>query len=729
MVAVGLLVANWDKLVKLFKKSEPETQKLIESNDTLTKGFEEQNRKLENEITMMQADGASADEVNAKKQALIATQIAETRATIEETKAKIAQIGKHSLLGRILRGENKEFKGLKETLEELEKTETKLVQSEEKINANAYADRRNKAKAAAEKEIEEVKRVLKEVEDASKKETDKLTEKYQKELKLLKKHNKDTAALTAKYNKELAELNRKSEKEIESAVASANDKISQYYTKFGLKNELEGAKKRLDEFNTLAKKDFPPKGLIETVLAGKDIKEVFGDMYDEAAKEAKKLDLITTDSAEEFVSAWIGAYEQWKDARLKLNTYDEQYAKEMKENYFNYIDEIRKKWQSTDSIFEEVKRNGMATVDWNLFNRRDPVKIELEFELANEKTTLESVKRTIGSLYDEANKIATNNFGFDFQLVPDDDSLETLKSLIGESQELEQIYEKIYEYTQKANEAQGNIAGIEKEIEARKSYMKYVQDQIREVNSENQNIGIISTKNFNEYYEARIQTAIDYIDYVKKLEYDSEQERQLALAEAYAQETEAEREYFQARLNNHLEFVNQVANVYGSIADILDESIQHQKDNLIAQGKTEEEANKMLEGKFEYVKGFQIAQAVINTISGALAAFTASQELGQPWGMAIGIAQAAAVTAAGVAQIQKIANTEIGSTSSSVGTVTANSTPKLLDYQPSTTQNITGASDEEKLQKTLENTQIWVSVKDINSAQDRGRTRVAEASF
>ena len=133
------------------------------------------------------------------------------------------------------------------------------------------------------------------------------------------------------------------------------------------------------------------------------------------------------------------------------------------------------------------------------------------------------------------------------------------------------------------------------------------------------------------------------------------------------------------QIQMYSDMAKSIGDIFGSIADILKEDIQ----NKIKNGEiTQEEGEK----QFEAVKAFQIAQATINTIAGAIAAFMSCQSTyPQPYGAIIGAIQAAAVTTAGVAQIAKIKSTQLGG-GGSVSTVTAaavQTTPE--EYTPTST--------------------------------------------
>ena len=187
--------------------------------------------------------------------------------------------------------------------------------------------------------------------------------------------------------------------------------------------------------------------------------------------------------------------------------------------------------------------------------------------------------------------------------------------------------------------------------------------------------------------------------------------------------TNLQKEYIQQQIEMYSNLANSIADIFGSIADILEDDIK----NKVKNGElTEEEGEK----QFKAVKAFQIAQATIQTISGAIAAFMGCQSLGQPWGAIIGAVQAAAVTAAGVAQIAKIKSTQLGGGGSSVGSATAapvQTAPE--EYVPQYTQNATGESEITRLADSIHNQKVVVLESDITEAQNRRKVRVSESSW
>jgi hypothetical protein len=181
------------------------------------------------------------------------------------------------------------------------------------------------------------------------------------------------------------------------------------------------------------------------------------------------------------------------------------------------------------------------------------------------------------------------------------------------------------------------------------------------------------------------------------------------------------------------DFAKGIADTMGGISDIYSVKLEKRKKDLVKEGKYTEQERKNLEERYRTVQRIQIAEATINTISGAVAAFMKCQELGQPWGAILGTVQAAAVTAAGIAQVMKIRNTnpyeDTSSSLSTGGMMSATVAPTVSDYNPEYTSNLTGRSDTDYLNEALGRQRLFVSVVDINDAQERGRVRVAESSF
>lgn len=164
--------------------------------------------------------------------------------------------------------------------------------------------------------------------------------------------------------------------------------------------------------------------------------------------------------------------------------------------------------------------------------------------------------------------------------------------------------------------------------------------------------------------------------------------------------------------------------MFGNVGDAWESILKLQVKNG---KKSQEQAEK----EFENIKALQVAQAVINTLAGSVGAFLqASQTYPAPWGQIIGGVAAAGATAAGVAQIAKIRNTDFGGSSTPTAPVTAAPAQPIIDnYQPDYVRNLTTSSDIDVLNAGLERANLYVRVTDIDDAQNRGRTRVSESSW
>lgn len=189
---------------------------------------------------------------------------------------------------------------------------------------------------------------------------------------------------------------------------------------------------------------------------------------------------------------------------------------------------------------------------------------------------------------------------------------------------------------------------------------------------------------------------------------------------------DTEKNIINERYENWSNLSNGISSLMGSVADIYEADLKAQ----VEHGK---KSQQQAEEEFETIKGLRIAVAVIDTIQGALAAFMGWQDKGQPWGAIIGAVQAAAVTAAGIAQIAQIKNTKFGAgSSSSVGSVQmATVTPVMSDYQPEMTGVMTGQQETEELANAITSKPIraYILEGDLQEAQARTAMRERESSF
>lgn len=133
----------------------------------------------------------------------------------------------------------------------------------------------------------------------------------------------------------------------------------------------------------------------------------------------------------------------------------------------------------------------------------------------------------------------------------------------------------------------------------------------------------------------------------------------------------------------------------------------------------------------ERIKAMRIASATIDTISGAIAAYTGTIEVVKgPAGVILGAVQAAAVTAAGLAQIAQIRNTSVtgGGGGSASGVSVAQAAPSTaLNLEQ--VKSVTAGGGTERLNARQQSSRVYILASDLQAERNDARARVAETSF
>lgn len=198
---------------------------------------------------------------------------------------------------------------------------------------------------------------------------------------------------------------------------------------------------------------------------------------------------------------------------------------------------------------------------------------------------------------------------------------------------------------------------------------------------------------------------------------DLELEKEMQVAEKRAEIT-------QMWIDGVSDAVKQIGSLFGSLADYYEADME-------AKVKAGEMSEKEADAQFENIKGMRIAEATINTIAGAIGAFLqASATYPAPYGQILGGITAAAVTAAGIAQIAKIKSTQRNG-SSNVSNPSASVPMQDMDFAPQYVTNTTGQQDTENLRNALAEQPLraYVVESDISDAQKLQNTRRNETSF
>ena len=174
-------------------------------------------------------------------------------------------------------------------------------------------------------------------------------------------------------------------------------------------------------------------------------------------------------------------------------------------------------------------------------------------------------------------------------------------------------------------------------------------------------------------------------------------------------------EIAQARVDTMYAVADATSSVLGSIASMYESDEKNAEKNA------------------KKIKALRIAEATINTISGAIGAFMqASSTMPPPFGAIVGAAQAAAITAAGVAQIANIKKTNVSSNGASSASPSAPSAvvnAPNVETSLTTTRNITTASEEERLNRMASSQKVYILQSDIEAAGTQSKVQVEESSF
>lgn len=196
---------------------------------------------------------------------------------------------------------------------------------------------------------------------------------------------------------------------------------------------------------------------------------------------------------------------------------------------------------------------------------------------------------------------------------------------------------------------------------------------------------------------------------------DTELEIELATAAEKKRIRDKDSEDKKKRLQEDVSNLQAVAGATASILGTIADAYENDEKNA------EKNAKK--------VKALRISEALINTISGAVGAFTqASATIPPPAGQIIGALTAAAVTASGMAQIAQIRKTQIGSGASSASAPLSVSAP-ALSSMPQNVRNVTSQSEEERLNRMASDQRVVLVQSDLEVASEQTRVQIAESTF
>ena len=396
-----------------------------------------------------------------------------------------------------------------------------MVQEENRI-------RRAAGKSAWEKEAEEVKKLTKEIEDSVKTEVQKLTEKYQKEKKLLEKHHKDTASLTEKYVRERQKLELQAAEATRNAISNVLNSLSSAWTESTLEIEFQHAKQAAQEFYAVIKKENPPEPPLSQAV------EQLTDAEVEAAYNAG---LIATKTKEELAAAWVLVAQKEKEAEKALKNYNKDWADTQRTMAKVGVDE--------ELILSTLKEGTQEYSDVQKAFAEQRIKTLQEYLEREEAVTDKTEERV------EAEKQVRIELNNQIKALAEIERAEKAAAI---------------ERKQQAKDNAATKAGMNTDTS-----------------------GLWNSTNLESTYQARIEAAQNYLDTVRQMEYENNELREQAEIEAQQRLYEITREYNEAKIQNYSDLAAHLGAIFGSIGDLYAQSIANQ---VKYDGLSEKEAEK-----------------------------------------------------------------------------------------------------------------------------------------
>ena len=243
VIGVGLLIANLDKLTRLFSGYADESKKFAQANEQLKASIDALNESTDFEVELMKQDGATAVEI-AKKRRDVAN------AALEEAKANYDLIASK----KELHGE--ELEQLREAQKIEDEMRARAWKAEQAVwlaERQARIDQKKDAEEAAKKRLETQRAAAQKAEEEKKREMAniakiereaeiglmgdregelaKLEDTYKEQLALYEKRGQDTTKLTEYYRQQVKEINDKydledEEREIEMWERRSADAVA-----------------------------------------------------------------------------------------------------------------------------------------------------------------------------------------------------------------------------------------------------------------------------------------------------------------------------------------------------------------------------------------------------------------------------------------------------------------------------------------------------------------------
>lgn len=644
VVGLGMLVAHFEDIVKWVGKVgekfgiwKIQTDQIAGSTDKLKTKIEQQNHALENEQKIRSAQGASNVTLLKQKKELVQQQINDTKATIENVKARIAQLQADDRWWKFWQGTKGKVKKATEELEGLGEVLKNLNQ----INTDIDVDI----------QVEGIKAGQKAAEDAAKKAAQEAAERLKK---LQEQVKEGTDVAVAALKAEQTEIEK-----LDSGFESNAKKIE---VAVNAMRQLSGATANVLELEqglkTLRETYYRNRYEAEVAKAAAETAHNINLQY----KAAEDYDTIVRDVfgiTEKTLDA-VGQMPLAEQKRLEILKAEQGY--------------LRGNIELTDEILGSLSAKTGEEISKE-FSEPLATAIKMYFQKSNEvKEAGVEVAKGIFDGYEDAfqERLSQGDYFGARQIAGKfSDTLYKEFKEQGFGDEIleyfDEVFEKAYAQAMLDSDAPMGLSPVR---------VLFPQSEVDELKHRADSAKEIMASAFEEIKRLGLESETNGFDYVGKTQ------EQIDAMERYWEAEEnldgLEEQLFKKRIDRFTAANAQIVkyyNTYGkatstlmdNVADAWEAALQAQVKNG---NKSEEQAKK----SFGFIKALQLSAAVINT-AGAVVQALADPTVPSYTVKAI---NAAAALAAGTAQVIKISSTEFSATASK----STESTPQLVDRTP-----------------------------------------------
>lgn len=659
----GWLTGIGEKLGLIKKKNEGN----LSLAEKTKKSYEDEKEELDKQVRIMQAKGKSQSDILKFQIQQIDASIKTKEAELESAKATLERLKQHNWLQRVLKGEQKEYKELKNYIEE----------------ATAELEEQKKAREDFKFDLE--------------------LEGYKQEADAAAKAAKDSEAAQAAIKKAAEDAKKAIDKILDSELKGV-DKIKKTYQELFAELAKNRAAIVKDGGDPAAADE--AKAILQRRLT-EELREEYKKQFSDRFKGYKDAVTITRRQADEETAIYRGLLADLKGSTATRLQIEREAADKRKERLQEDIAQakqfLKDTVSSTDQIYETLFNNksneGLKKLylemleDGEAFAKRwpepfrtalstiGPMIVDYETETKNDLTKF--VADTMAAYEEAVNK---NDFKAAAKLKD---------QLLG-------------------NPPVSDDAGLKAAAE---DFVHRMDKQMYAAMGESDNplAAYLSGTTWGEIFKSNTE------QFRKILEDDTATWRQQweARGSIMAEFFRKYDKFLSSYGNSTANVLGNTTNLWSALIDAKQKDIDKQKEEGKISDKEYKRRTDQNKKSFDNLKSLQIATAVINTASAVVAALA---DMSVPF--YVRLANSVAAGIAGAAEIVKIKSTDFGSGSYSAGS----SAPTITQSAP--VVNTYGINPADYAEANAQNpVRVYVLESDITDAQQAARVRVSEATF